>query len=146
MEYKEIKEMMELFAKAPLKKLHLEKEGFSFKLEKESPEVSPAPRASVQTVVVEPEHVDTPETQEDESQFNIVTSPIVGTFYAAPNPQADPFISLGQTVSTGQTLCIVEAMKLMNEIQSDYSGEVVKCYVENGQPVEYGQKLFAIRK
>jgi acetyl-CoA carboxylase biotin carboxyl carrier protein len=76
---------------------------------------------------------------------HVVSSPIVGTFYRAPEPGADPFIELGDIVEEGQTLCIVEAMKLMNEIASDIAGEVVGIFVENGEPVEYGQELFAIQ-
>lgn len=77
--------------------------------------------------------------------LHIVKSPIVGTYYESPSPGADAFVKLGQLVETGQTLCIIEAMKLMNEIESDASGEIVKILVENGQPVEYGQPLFGIR-
>jgi acetyl-CoA carboxylase biotin carboxyl carrier protein len=80
-----------------------------------------------------------------EENLHIVKSPIVGTYYEAPSPGSPPFIKVGDTVTTGQILCIVEAMKLMNEIESDVSGEVVKMLVDNGQPVEYGQPLFAIR-
>jgi len=75
----------------------------------------------------------------------MVKSPIVGTYYEAPSPGAPPFIKPGDHVTAGQVLCIVEAMKLMNEIESDVTGEVVKLLVANGQPVEYGQPLFAIR-
>jgi acetyl-CoA carboxylase biotin carboxyl carrier protein len=74
-----------------------------------------------------------------------VKSPIVGTFYDAPSPDADPFVKVGDHVSSGQVLCIVEAMKLMNEIESDFAGEIVKIYVKTAQPVEYGQALFAIK-
>jgi len=77
--------------------------------------------------------------------LHVVKSPIVGTFYEAPSPGAEPFVKLGDQVSAGQVLCIIEAMKLMNEIESDAAGEVVRIYAENGQPVEYGQPLFAIR-
>jgi acetyl-CoA carboxylase biotin carboxyl carrier protein len=80
-----------------------------------------------------------------EAGAHIVKSPIVGTFYESPSPDADPFVKLGAKVTSGQVLCIVEAMKLMNEIESDASGEVVKIYVRTGQPVEYGQALFAIK-
>lgn len=80
-----------------------------------------------------------------EAGAHIVKSPIVGTFYDAPSPDADPFVKLGDRVSSGQVLCIVEAMKLMNEIESDAAGEIVKIYVKAGQPVEYGQPLFAIK-
>jgi acetyl-CoA carboxylase biotin carboxyl carrier protein len=77
--------------------------------------------------------------------LHTVKSPIVGTFYASPAPDAPPFVNVGDVVSRGQVLCIVEAMKLMNEIEADQAGEVVRCFVENGQPVEYGQPLFALR-
>jgi len=77
--------------------------------------------------------------------LHLVKSPIVGTFYGSPSPGAEAFVKVGGFVETGQTLCIVEAMKLMNEIESDTSGEVLRVFVENGQPVEYGQPLFGIR-
>ena len=77
--------------------------------------------------------------------LHLVKSPIVGTFYGSPSPGSEPFVKIGAFVETGQTLCIVEAMKLMNEIESDESGEIVRVFVENGQPVEYGQPLFGIR-
>jgi acetyl-CoA carboxylase biotin carboxyl carrier protein len=77
--------------------------------------------------------------------LHLIKSPIVGTFYGAPSPGAEAFVKVGSQVETGQTLCIVEAMKLMNEIESDATGEVIRVYVENGQPVEYGQPLFGIR-
>ena len=80
-----------------------------------------------------------------EETLHMVRSPIVGTFYEAPSPGAPPFVKPGDVVETGQVLCIVEAMKLMNEIESDVSGEIVKKLVANGQPIEYGQELFAIR-
>jgi acetyl-CoA carboxylase biotin carboxyl carrier protein len=77
--------------------------------------------------------------------LHLVKSPIVGTYYASPSPGAGPFVKIGGFVEAGQTLCIVEAMKLMNEIESDVSGEVLRIFAENGQPVEYGQPLFGIR-
>lgn len=80
----------------------------------------------------------------DEGLYKI-TSPIVGTFYSSPSPDKDPFVKVGSRVSADSTVCIVEAMKLMNEIQAETSGEIVKIYVENGQPVEYGQPLFGIK-
>lgn len=78
-------------------------------------------------------------------ELHLVKSPIVGTFYGSPSPGAEPFVKIGNHVDAGQTLCIVEAMKLMNEIESEVSGEVLRIFVENGQPVEYGQPLFGIR-
>lgn len=80
-----------------------------------------------------------------EENLQPVKSPIVGTFYEAPSPGAPPFVKVGDTVEVGQVLCIVEAMKLLNEIESDVAGEIVKKLASNGQPIEYGQELFAIR-
>ncbi|HVN10055.1 MAG TPA: acetyl-CoA carboxylase biotin carboxyl carrier protein [Patescibacteria group bacterium] len=80
-----------------------------------------------------------------EENLHTVKSPIVGTFYASPSPDAPPFVTVGDTVSRGQILCIIEAMKLMNEIEADHAGEIARVFVENGQPVEYGQPLFALR-
>jgi acetyl-CoA carboxylase biotin carboxyl carrier protein len=82
---------------------------------------------------------------EPETDLHIVKSPIVGTFYGSPSPGAAPFVSPGDHVEKGQVICIVEAMKLMNEIESDASGEIVKCLVTNGQPIEFGQPLYSIR-
>ncbi len=81
----------------------------------------------------------------EEAGLHVVRSPIVGTFYEAASPGAPPFVKPGDTVAVGQVLCIIEAMKLMNEIESDFSGELVTRYVSNAQPVEYGQPLFALR-
>jgi acetyl-CoA carboxylase biotin carboxyl carrier protein len=85
-----------------------------------------------------------PEARSTED-LHLVTSPIVGTYYGSPSPGTDAFVKVGTHVETGKILCIVEAMKLMNEIESDVTGEVVRIFVENGQPVEYGQPLFGIR-
>jgi acetyl-CoA carboxylase biotin carboxyl carrier protein len=79
------------------------------------------------------------------ADVHIVKSPIVGTFYSAPGPEASPFVTLGAKIDVGQVLCIIEAMKLMNEIESDAAGEIVNVFVENGKPVEYGERLFGIR-
>jgi len=81
----------------------------------------------------------------DEAGLHAINSPIVGTFYEAPSPGSPPFVKPGDVVEAGQVLCIIEAMKLMNEIESDVAGEVVKKFASNGQPVEYGQALFAVR-
>ena len=87
------------------------------------------------------------ETEASEDQdLHIISSPIVGTFYRSPSPNAESFVKIGTTVEADSVVCIIEAMKLMNEIQAETSGEVVKIYVENGQPVEYGQPLFGIKK
>jgi acetyl-CoA carboxylase biotin carboxyl carrier protein len=85
------------------------------------------------------------EATSQEQDVHIIPSPIVGTFYRSPSPNADPFVKIGSNVEHETVVCIIEAMKLMNEIQAEATGEVVKIYVENGQPVEYGQPLFGIR-
>jgi acetyl-CoA carboxylase biotin carboxyl carrier protein len=99
--------------------------------------------APVQTAAAQPS-VPVPAADPD-ANLHIVKSPIVGTFYGSPSPGAAPFVSPGDHVEKGQVICIVEAMKLMNEIESDASGEVVKCMITNGQPIEFGQPLFSIR-
>jgi len=99
----------------------------------------PAPPAAGQTSTQS-----APEARSSED-LHLVKSPIVGTFYGSPSPGAEAFVKIGAFIEVGQTLCIVEAMKLMNEIESDESGEVVRIFAENGQPVEYGQPLFGIR-
>jgi acetyl-CoA carboxylase biotin carboxyl carrier protein len=91
-----------------------------------------------------PSASDTDSTGE-EVELAVVRSPIVGTFYRSPEPEAAPFVDIGSAVKKGQVLCIIEAMKLMNEIDSEYDGEIVNVYVETGQPVQYGERLFAIR-
>ncbi len=100
----------------------------------QTPPPSPAPAPAAAAV---------PEPAEEESA-NTITSPMVGTFYQAPSPDADPFVKVGDRVNKGDTLCIIEAMKLMNEIEAEYSGTVTKVLAENAAPVEYGQPLFVI--
>ena len=100
---------------------------------------SPAMPATSTTAGSSPSEVD------EEAGLHEINSPIVGTFYRAPNPDADPYVKVGDFVERGQTLCIVEAMKLMNEIECDTSGTIVKVLPENAQPVEYGEPLFMIR-
>jgi acetyl-CoA carboxylase biotin carboxyl carrier protein len=85
------------------------------------------------------------EAADDEMELAVVKSPIVGTFYRSPEPGAPSFVEIGQRVKKDQVLCIIEAMKLMNEITSEYDGEIVSAYVENGKPVQYGERLFAIK-
>jgi acetyl-CoA carboxylase biotin carboxyl carrier protein len=83
--------------------------------------------------------------EESEAGLHIITSPIVGTYYKAPNPESPSFVNEGDRISKGKVLCIIEAMKLMNEIESEVDGTLVKIYPQNGQPVEYGEKLFAVK-
>jgi acetyl-CoA carboxylase biotin carboxyl carrier protein len=101
--------------------------------------VTPPPRAA------EGGHATPEEAPRGAEDLFLVKSPIVGTFYASPSPGAEAFVKVGTHVDSGQTLCIVEAMKLMNEIESEVTGEVLRIFAENGQPVEYGQPLFGIR-
>ena len=105
-----------------------------------APAVAPAPATVAQSVPA-PSQAPSPAKEED----HLIKSPIVGTFYAALSPEAAPFVRVGDFVEAGQTVCIIEAMKLMNEIEADISGEVARVLVENGQPVEYGEPLFALR-
>jgi acetyl-CoA carboxylase biotin carboxyl carrier protein len=106
-----------------------------------APSVISTPSGSAPT----PVPAATPEPAVESTEgFFVQKSPIVGTFYAAPAPSAPPFVKVGDSVEVGQVLCIIEAMKLMNELEAEVAGEVVRVYVENGQPVEYGQSLFAI--
>ena len=106
-------------------------------------ESNPAPAFS--TRFEPPAEPEEGEEAGEDSDLHVITSPIVGTFYRAPSPGADYFVKVGDLVEEGKTLCIVEAMKLMNEIPSDVAGEIVRIYVENSHPVEFGQKLFGIR-
>ncbi len=102
--------------------------------------------AAASQVSIAPSETSVENSAATDESLHTITSPIVGTFYASPSPDKDSYVSLGDKVSENTTVCIVEAMKLMNEIQAEVSGEVVKIYVENGQPVEYGQPLFGIKK
>jgi len=104
------------------------------------PAVAPSVAPQVHASAVAPAEVD------EDADLHIVKSPIVGTFYESPSPGTNAFVKIGDRVEEGQVVCIVEAMKLMNEIESDASGEIVKRLVQNGQPVEYGQPLFAVKK
>ncbi len=104
------------------------------------PAAIPAVHASAAAPSAQP-----PADASEDASLHIVKSPIVGTFYESPSPGSPAFAKIGDRVETGQVLCIVEAMKLMNEIESDAAGEIVKRLVQNGQPVEYGQPLFALR-
>ena len=108
-----------------------------------SPVALPA-SAAASTVPAKPS--DTAPAADDDANLHIVKSPIVGTFYEAASPGTPPFVGVGDSVKEGQVLCIIEAMKLMNEIEADASGEIVKRFVNNGSPVEYGMPLFGLRK
>lgn len=144
MELEELKELIELLKETDITELQVEKNGTKVKIKREKmlssieiPVHKPSGAAMNQDKIVA-------ETEEETQRLVTTTSPIVGTFYRAPTPDANPFVEVGAKVSKGQVLCIVEAMKLMNEIESDVDGIVMKILVENGQPVEYGEPLFLI--
>ena len=155
MDLDEIKRILELMRENGLAEFELEQEGVKLRLRKDSgPQwtghapLSPSP-VFVPQVTAAPnpgELASAPLTVASEDvDLAIIKSPIVGTFYRASEPDAKPFTDVGQMVKTGQVLCIIEAMKLMNEITSEYEGEVTSVYVENGKPVQYGERLFAIK-
>jgi len=147
MDLNDVQEIIELFSKSNVDRLKLEVEGMSLALGKKRGVSAPSSDASVVQATYAPPPLAPAATSEDQEDENLtyVESPIVGTFYRAPNPSADPFVSVGTAVNKGQTLCIVEAMKLMNEIQAEEGGVIKKILVENGEGVEFGQKLFAIQ-
>ena len=150
MNLKELKEIIDIVtSKETIEELEIEKAGVRLRIRRASNHASPA---GVSTVVAaapasQAASPETPEQLPDklEEELYYVTSPIVGTFYKAPSPTAEAFVSVGGFVEKGSVICIIEAMKLMNEIQAEISGEIVEIYVENGQPVEYGQKLFGVK-
>ena len=157
----ELRELIGLLLENGLAELELENEGFRVRLRRESaapgssyvadapqhasaPVAAPAPAPSPASGPAHPGTQASTAASQDQD-LHIIPSPIVGTFYRSPSPSADPFVKIGSNVEPESVVCIIEAMKLMNEIQAEASGEVVKIYVENGQPVEYGQPLFGIR-
>ena len=161
MNQKELKELIEFLIEKDITEFELERGDVKVRVKRGEATVVPdvrlvatAPAAPIPVPVIAAaatpstaaapakEPVPAPEEQD----LFIVKSPIVGTFYEAPSPGAPPFVTVGDRVETGQILCIIEAMKLMNEIESDAAGEIAKRLVTNGQPVEYGQPLFAIRQ
>ena len=136
---KETRELIDLVAERGLGGLEIERSGFRLRIDGRRPAAVEASPAAAPPVPAEE-----PEPGED-ANVHVITSPIVGTFYRSPSPESDPFAQVGERISKGKILCIIESMKLMNEIESDVEGEVVAVYPRNGQPVEYGEKLFAIR-
>lgn len=142
----EIKALIALVGREPFQEFEFEAGDMRFRIRKDGPlPVAQAPTFSSPLAHHPPATPAAQPVPVDEPGIHYVTSPIVGTFYRASNPSAAPFVSPGDFVKPGQTLCIIEAMKLMNEIESDVAGEVVKVLVENGTPVEYGERLFAVR-
>ncbi len=154
MDFSEIKKLIEVVSTSDIAEVELELESVKIKLSKYSKESHIVVQGNTsQTVepqaVQEALNVEMPRVQGDVASVENgntieIQSPMVGTFYRAPSPTSDPFISEGDRIKKGQSLCIIEAMKLMNEIESEYQGKLVNILVENGQPVEYGQPLFLL--
>jgi acetyl-CoA carboxylase biotin carboxyl carrier protein len=152
----ELKELLELVSERNIAELVLEEEGTKLKIRKaiqappeavpaaaSAPAPGPGPDAAAAGAPMA--HPAVPAATPQEDGLLYVTSPMVGTFYRQPEPGTDPFAREGDYVRKGQVLCIIEAMKLMNEIESEFEGQLVKVLVDNGQPVQYGEQLFAIR-
>ena len=155
MNVEEIKELMTLFNDSNMTEFHLSNEEFEVQFSKreEYPQVvsnAVAPVANVASPVEAAPVIAAPSAEAQEAlpvatDAKYITSPIVGVVYLQSSPDADPFVQVGKQITSNDTVCIVEAMKIMNEIKSDFNGEVLEVLVENGQMVDFGQKLFAIR-
>jgi acetyl-CoA carboxylase biotin carboxyl carrier protein len=161
MNQKELKELIEFLIEKDITEFELERGDVKVKVKRgdaaapvimqapaivaPAPLAHVAPQASAAPASTGPTTTPSAEPAEDAGLY-IVKSPIVGTFYEAPSPGSPPFVKPGDHVDAGQPLCIIEAMKLMNEIESEVAGEIVKRFANNGQPVEYGQALFGIRQ
>jgi acetyl-CoA carboxylase biotin carboxyl carrier protein len=159
MDFEDIERILELMKQHELAEFELDKEGLKLRVRKantgSSPMGAPVHAAQVSPTYTPPPApapspvspaLDVPGDRDDSPvELAVVKSPIVGTFYRSPEPGASSFVEIGDRVKKDQVLCIIEAMKLMNEITSEYEGEIVNVYVENGKPVQYGERLFAIR-
>jgi acetyl-CoA carboxylase biotin carboxyl carrier protein len=156
MDFDEITKILDMMREHELSEFELERENFKIRLRKHGgghwvsaappPQMPPGPAMpGVAAAGGAAAGVPVLSAAEEEMEFAVVKSPIVGTFYRAPEPNAKPYAEVGDTVKKGQVLCIIEAMKLMNEINAEIDGEVVKVYVENGHAVQYGERLFAIK-
>ncbi len=140
----EIKELMDKMAGTGLTSLRVRDGEFELSLKAEQKEIIVQGEAAPVVNIAAPAASPAPKKETEEVSGNVVKSPIVGTFYAAPSPDKPPFVTVGQQVKKGDTLFIIESMKLMNEIQSEYDGAVKKILVEDGQGVEYGQPILII--
>ncbi len=159
MDLDEIRQILEMMREHELSEFELEREGVTLRLRKGTGQAwtgqpqmppmpmsyAPPPPAQAPAGYASPGAAPVLTPANDDLDMAIVKSPIVGTFYRAAEPGAPPFVDVGQTVKKGQVLCIIEAMKLMNEINAECDGEIVKVYVENGLAVQYGERLFAIK-
>jgi len=152
MTFKEIKELIEIFDESNLTKLSIEENEFKIKLDKTSPvattstvapTIQPAP---AQTTTAPISETPAPSAPANDENADYIKSPMVGTFYQAPAPDAAPYVKVGDKVKAGQTVCIVEAMKIMNEITAEYDCEILEILVEDGQAVEFDTPLFKVKK
>jgi len=147
MDNNEIKELVEIIQSSSIEEFEMEKSGVRVKIKKSSRiEVGPDTVRDILQPSNQVERVGpVPAAETEEEGIHLFRAPIVGTFYLTPKPDADPFVEIGARVTPSSVLCIIEAMKIFNQIECDVSGEIVKILVENGRPVEYGEPLFKIR-
>jgi acetyl-CoA carboxylase biotin carboxyl carrier protein len=149
-DYDEVRKLVGLLEEKNLSLFELEIEGLKVKIARSAPVAAPAAPVPVAAppAPLTPEAAAAAEARihaaEVAKGHHLITSPMVGTFYRAPDPTSAPFVDIGDPVKKGQTLCIIEAMKLMNEIEADIDGTIVEIYADNARPVEFGQKLFAV--
>ncbi len=150
MQQKDLKDLIKIFDKSSISKLVLKDNDFYIKLEKKAVKVKESyeetPPAKIETA--KPKQIEAKIEEENPQSANITTinSPMVGTFYRAPSPDAAPFVNVGDTVKKGQTIAIIEAMKIMNELEAEFDCKILEILVENGQPVEYDMPLFKVEK
>ena len=144
MHIRKIKKLIEMLQDSDLKEIEVSQGDESVRISRDNRPQTAEPIIQKQVVHEASNIVSQEEMPQEEVKGNKVTSPIVGTFYRKPSPDKDPFIKVGDEVQEGDILCIIEAMKMMNEIKSDFSGKVVSIDVEDGQPVEYGQHIITI--
>src|SRR5438270_471999 len=157
MDLDQLKQILDLVRAHDLSEFEIEQEGLRLKIRKDAvsspalamppavPGAVAAPASAAAALTGAGSNAARAEAADTEVELAVVKSPIVGTFYRSPEPDAPPFVDVGSQVKKGQVLCIIEAMKLMNEIDSEYDGEIANVYVESGQPVQYGERLFAIK-
>lgn len=149
MKIKEMKELISAVSEADIDEFEYENDEFSIRVAKKKAKIAEVSQLPVQTipesVSVETQTVETEQDSEPVVEGNEIKAPLVGTFYAAPSEGAEPFVSVGDTIKKGQVIGIVEAMKLMNEVESEYDGTVKAILVENGEMVEYGQPLVVVQ-
>ena len=147
MNTKEILTLLELIDQFDVEEFELERAGTRLRICRPVTQLTSSPQiATIEEVSpVEVTLSESKQHEDGQQGLHIFTAPIVGTYYSAPKPDADPFIQVGEPIQEGDILCVIEAMKIFNQIESDLDGEIVRILVENGQPVEYGEPLFEIR-